>query len=317
MNGDDIRSYWCVYCFERYRMSVIRSSHLKGLFAGLAGYSFFAFAEGIYKYLGSEYSVFTMSIVGSSVVVILTLLSAMLQKDFKRTFVPQRPAGQLLRAFMLAVQFFVFIGALTYFDLDMDVAYPIAFSAPFVVTVLGWLVFKDQTHWYHWVSVATGFVGVMFIVRPGMVPFDWGVGLVLCSVVLTATTNLMLRVVMREGDNYLCPVFYTVSFNILISVMAILIGFGGGIEVPQMFDLMLLSLCGVCSFLGLLCIVYGFAHYPANMVAPGQYVQMVWAVLFGALVFDTDLSGVVYFGAGIVILSGLFLIAMRQKYSRR
>ena len=60
-----------------------------------------------------------------------------------------------------------------------------------------------------------------------------------------------------------------------------------------------------------------FRHGEAALVAPFKYTSMVWAVLFGFLVFG-DLPDVwTLAGASIVILAGLYILHRETRFRRR
>lgn len=44
------------------------------------------------------------------------------------------------------------------------------------------------------------------------------------------------------------------------------------------------------------------------MVAPMQYSQMIWAILFGVFLFQESVDLLTILGAGIIIASGVFIV---------
>ena len=76
-------------------------------------------------------------------------------------------------------------------------------------------------------------------------------------------------------------------------------------------DLMMLTFVAICAFVAMLLVIAAYRAGEAAVVAPMQYSQILWAVLFGALIFDEmpDLATAV--GAAVVIASGLYIV-MRE-----
>ena len=54
---------------------------------------------------------------------------------------------------------------------------------------------------------------------------------------------------------------------------------------------------------------------PANRVAPAQYSQVIWAVVFGVLFFAEVPDWVAFAGIGMIGLSGLFTLLREDKVS--
>ena len=52
-------------------------------------------------------------------------------------------------------------------------------------------------------------------------------------------------------------------------------------------------------------------------MVPYQYTTIVWAVLFGYLVFGDVPDGAMIVGAAIIIAAGLFIFIREQRLSRR
>ncbi len=77
----------------------------------------------------------------------------------------RRPWLQLLRGMCLLGISALFIGGLRYIPLAEATA--VMFLAPLIVTLLSALFLRERISTGQWVAVATGFLGVLFIVRPG------------------------------------------------------------------------------------------------------------------------------------------------------
>ena len=51
---------------------------------------------------------------------------------------------------------------------QLDDAVAITFVAPFMVTVKGALILREQVGLHKWISVNLGFIGTVIVIRPGM-----------------------------------------------------------------------------------------------------------------------------------------------------
>ena len=62
--------------------------------------------------------------------------------------------------------------------------------------------------------------------------------------------------------------------------------------------------------------VQAMRHGDVAMVAPFRYTMLVWAILFGWLMFGTLPEGWTWVGAGLVVASGLFTL-WRERVRQR
>ena len=75
-------------------------------------------------------------------------------------------------------------------------------------------------------------------------------------------------------------------------------------------------LVGVLGLIGQYFVLVGFRSAPAAFVAPMQYSQIVWAILFGYLFFNESVDVWVIVGSAITILSGVAIIWREHAVSK-
>ena len=86
---------------------------------------------------------------------------------------------------------------------------------------------------------------------------------------------------------------------------------------PGPGDLVLLALLGVVALGGHMCVNRSLKLAPAAVVVPYQYTQIVWAVLFGWLVFGDVPETGLYVGSAIIVGAGLYIFMREQTLARR
>nr|MBX2839629.1 DMT family transporter [Gammaproteobacteria bacterium] len=72
--------------------------------------------------------------------------------------------------------------------------------------------------------------------------------------------------------------------------------------------LLKLSAIGILSVAGQMLMINAYRSTEAQFIAPMQYSQMLWALLYGAFVFNETIDKYVLMGAAIIVLSGLLFI---------
>ncbi len=188
------------------------------------------------------------------------------------------------------------------------------FAAPLFVTALSPFLLKERVDAGRWAAVVVGFCGILMIARPsaGLV-FDpismVGLGAALCM----ALVDMALRNLGRS-ENPLTTVFYFILGGVILSAPFALPRF----HLPK--DQLLFWLLGIGVFTAIqqLAKTAAFRHCEASFLAPYSYSSMVWAILFGWLLWGEILTVPVILGTGVVIASNLFILrkARRQVCGR-
>jgi drug/metabolite transporter (DMT)-like permease len=84
---------------------------------------------------------------------------------------------------------------------------------------------------------------------------------------------------------------------------------------PSLADLLMLAALGIVSMTAHLCIARSLKLAPAAVVAPIQYSLLLWAILFGWLVFGDRPQPPMLIGAAVIVIAGLMVVSGRGKPS--
>ena len=154
-----------------------------------------------------------------------------------------------------------------------------------------------------------GFVGVMIIVRPGSGLVTSGVLLVLCAVAMGLGYQLLSRVLATTETTF-ALLFYTALTGSILYGLAL----PWFIEdrAPSLFEAVLFASLGVYGGLGHFLFTAAFRYAPATLLAPLNYLQLLWAGLLGWLVFGHIPDAVSLIGMAIVAGSGV-LVALKTR----
>jgi S-adenosylmethionine uptake transporter len=86
---------------------------------------------------------------------------------------------------------------------------------------------------------------------------------------------------------------------------------------PALRDLEWLAFAGLLAGFGHILLMAATRAAPANRIAPGQYSQMVWALLLGALFFEEFPDATALAGIGLIVFAGLFTFLREEKRGGR
>jgi drug/metabolite transporter (DMT)-like permease len=193
-----------------------------------------------------------------------------------------------------------------------------SFVMPIFVVVLAALWLREDVGPYRGFAVVAGFFGMLLmteahggiatIVASG---FSAGSGLSLTAAFLSAFVVIFIRQ-MSSTERSETIVFYFMVVSALVSAATML---WHRVPLTPVMTL-LLVLCGILGGVGQICMTYSYRYAEPSLLAPFDYVAIVWAVSLGYLMFHEIPAPLVLAGAAIVICSGLFIVWRERQLHR-
>ena len=163
--------------------------------------------------------------------------------------------------------------------------------------------FKEKVGIHRWSAGVLGMVGVVIALRPGTGVFNAAAVFALLAGLSFAGINLTTRW-LRDTESALKQIFY-LMLGITMFSSAILPLYW----VPVYSgDWIIFAALGLSTILGYIFLTRAFMMAPTGLVAPFEYTVLIWAVIFGFLIWGEVPDKYVWTGAGIIILSGIYLI---------
>lgn len=277
-----------------------------GIIFALGGFSSFAFGDVIIKYLRDFYTPYTIAFFTTLFCSLILVAFSSKLGGLSKTFRSKKLKLHLLRGLFLAVEFTLFIYGFAY--LPMATAYALIFITPFVASLLAIPMLGEKVRTKQWAAILLGFIGVLVILRPGMVPISLPVVGMLVGACFFAVTNVMVRIIGEEDETILS--FALLAEMVICGVTFLL--FLTTPELPSFNHLMLLVVTGVFSAIALLLIPMAFLRAPAATISPFHYIQMLWGIIFGYLFFGDVMDIWVALGSTVIITSGIWLIRQER-----
>lgn len=191
--------------------------------------------------------------------------------------------------------------------------YATLFTAPLMITLLSIPIAGESVGWRRGLAVVVGFIGVLIMLRPGQGVFHLAALGGLGGALTHALSMLIVRR-MAGHEGGLSFAFYSNTASLFWS--GLIVATVTGFEPPPLSDLLLHAASGGCGSLGLMAITLGFARAPAAVLAPFQYTQMIWGVLFGYGVWGDVPDLWLVAGAAVVIGSGLYVVRREARLQR-
>ncbi len=268
----------------------------------------FSILETTAKYLSAFYPVpmLVWCRYTAHLVLVLLLLAPRLGLGLART---GQPAGQIFRAALLMGSTTCYFGALSF--LPMAEVKAVSFISPLLVTILAVWWLREQVDRTRWLAVVIGFLGVLFIVRPGSAMLQWPALLAIGAALCYSAYQIMTRK-FSDTENVYTTLFYTALVGCLLMSLAVPFFW----KTPELRHVPLLILLGAVAGFGHLMLIKALELENASFLSPLGYVQLLWVILFGFLAFGDLPDGYSLIGMAIIVASGLY-VALGHRFKPR
>ncbi len=285
-------------------MSNTRDNPLLGIALLLIATVFFALQDVITKQLTAHISVTQIMVVRFAAFALFALIYAGRRVGVSLAFKSATPKMQIVRCLIMCTEIGIFAYSIQF--LGIAEIHAIFSCFPLVITALSVPMLGEQVGWRRWLAVSIGFVGTLIIVQPGSGVFNPAALLALLCVLMYSLYNIFTRQVSRH-DSFETSLVYFGVVGFVASLIAVI----GRWQTPDSTTWLLLA--GICftSVTAHMMLIKALEVTSAVVLQPFNYFILVWAIVFGYLIFGEVLSMHEVIGAFIVVASGLY-VGMRE-----
>lgn len=279
-----------------------------GVLLMLAGALAMSATDAAGKWVVQEFHVAQLNLVRGAFAVLI-LLPTMAKEGGLVAFRTRRPMAHLLRSLMLIILAYAWFYSLTVIPLADATA--IALCAPLCMTALSVVVLGDKVGPFRWAAVVVGFVGMLLIIRPGSDVFT-PMALLPALAAAGYATYMITNRVLRTTETITAITLYPQIA--IFAVSAVLSPF---VWQPMTWaDFWPMAVTGICAGVGHLLLTYAFRYAPPSILAPLDYTALVWAIIFGFVLFGQLPDAAVYGGMALIVAAGMVIIYRETVASR-
>jgi drug/metabolite transporter (DMT)-like permease len=214
---------------------------------------------------------------------------------------------QLARSLFLVIATLSFFGGLRFLPLAEGTA--VSFLAPMFALLLALPVLGERPTRARWLSALGGFAGILLLVRPGSAVFHPATALLVLAAVSNALYQLLTRKLPHDTPH--TTLFYSALVGTVL--LSAVLPFAGTPATIGPRDGVLLLALGLFAGLGHWALITAFLRAPATLVAPFTYVHMIWATLYGLLVFGQLPDALSALGMAVIVASGIGLVLHERR----
>ena len=187
----------------------------------------------------------------------------------------------------------------------------IMFLSPILVTLLSIPLLGEKVGIRRWAGIVIGFIGAFIVVKPwegGLGGIGFGVLFLLLASLLNSNYQIVTRMV--RDDDPLTSLLFTATAGALVTSLMVPWFWTW----PSAFHWMLLIASGFAGALGHLCLIRALRLAPASVVAPFSYSSLIWATLFGFVIWNDWPDFWTWLGAALIIGSGLYIFHRERRH---
>lgn len=234
------------------------------------------------------------------VVNLLLLLVLLWPKHRSDLWATQQTLPVIIRGLVLVIATITMALALRVMPVGETVA--ILYLSPFLVMLLAGPLLGEKVTPIMWIGAALGFTGVLLIVRPGGGLDTTGVILMLFNALLATAYHLMTRS-LAKTETTIAMMFHSAAVGTAIFGAWFLATWHD--FAPSAQDFCLMILLGALSTVGHFLFTSAYREAPASLLAPVNYMHLVWAGILGYVAFQHVPDGLSTLGMALILTAGI------------
>ncbi len=280
-----------------------------GMVAALGAFFMFTVMNMFAKLLSTNHSVIEIAFYRNLIACLPFLIMIFVFGRREILVIQSKPSLVGIRAAIGTVSLVTTFAA--YSMMPMADTTALLFTASLFIPVLGVIFLKETVGIYRWSAVAIGFIGVVIMSHPSGEVYLLGTIVCLFAALLHATLQIILRYLGRyESPETISFYFFVIG----VFLTALPLPF---IAVkPTLAEIPLLIGVGLSGAAAQWLLSIAFRNARAAIVTVFNYSSIVWATLFGWMIWNDWPLPTVIAGAVIVIASN-FLMIWRESRLRR
>ena len=195
--------------------------------------------------------------------------------------------------------------------MHFEKATALGFTTPLFTTVLAVIVLGEVIRFHRTAALLLGVIGIIIIIRPGYVPFEFGTVLMLIASFSFSFVLIFVKK-LSATDSSLTIIFYHLLY--MTPVFFILSLFYW--ENINLYQLIVFTLMGASGLLSHWCLAQAFKMSDTTFVMPLQFTKLIWASLIGLFIFAEQPDIWTWVG-GVIIFISVVYITYREAFKKK
>ncbi|MDA9090383.1 DMT family transporter [Pelagibacteraceae bacterium] len=187
----------------------------------------------------------------------------------------------------------------------------LTFGGPIFVTIGSILFLSEKVGIKRWAAVILGFAGMLLIVQPAFIELNYYYFSPIIFCIFFACVAISVRSLSKTEPIYRIAIYFTI-LNCLLGLATLPYGW----VMPSNGDIIIFIIMSVCGSVGNLLLTQSYRISEASLVTPIKYLSLVFAIVFGFLIWNEIPKLLTILGSGLVIISS-FIIFVRESQLKK
>ena len=228
---------------------------------------------------------------------------------FHNFYVTKRAGLHFLRCFSGLIALVAIFIALR--SLPLATVVSISFAAPIFTTIFSIFLLHEKVGMYRWLAVIIGFIGILVITEPGISSLNIYYIFPIIFCLGLSYVAIAIRQLSTSEPVWLISFYFSLSIT-LLSFFTI----PSGWVMPDLKDFLILSMIGIFGGVANLWLGQSYKYSEVSLVTPLKYLALLFAIIFGYLIWNEIPTIKTLFGALLVIVSTM-IIFIREIYKKK
>jgi len=216
---------------------------------------------------------------------------------------------QIFRALINIISMICWFSAIGMMHFEKATA--LGFTTPLFTTILAVLVLGEVIRFHRTAALLLGFIGILIIIRPGYVPFEFGTILMLIASFSFSFVLIFVKK-LSASDTSLTIIFYHLLYMTPVFFVLSLFYW----QTVTLDQVIIFSMMGASGLLSHWCLAQAFKLSDTTFVMPLQFTKLIWASLIGLFIFAEQPDIWTWVG-GIIIFISVVYITYREAFKKK
>ena len=226
----------------------------------------------------------------------------------KKKFIPYKTKNfkfYFIRGLFNLPMMILGFGALLYVPFEQFKA--LHFLSPIIVVLLSFIIFREKIYMYRILALVIGFIGMLIIVRPGIVDFNIGTIMILISLTFWSLIIIVSKFVSKDDSPITMVTYQYTLMTIFALPLAIYFW-----QMPSLQSLIFVFIGAISGTILHLSLALSYKYAELSVTQPVWFSGLIFGSAFGFFVFNETPDVWTWIG-GIVVFSSVLLITYNER----
>ena len=176
------------------------------------------------------------------------------------------------------------------------------FTAPLFVTLLAVIILKERVGWRRWLALFIGFASTLVILQPGVQVISIGAFLVLFASLAWAGSTITLKKLSKSESSLTSTVYLVIILTPVTFVASF-----PYLYLPNIEQTIWLVEVAATSTIAQYFLSESLKQADANVVVPFDFSRLIWAAVFGFILFGEIPTVWVWLGGTLIFASAVYI----------